>query len=252
MSNSRFSACFVVLGAACLLHACSGDDGPAPSMGTSGSSGRPDQVSLPNAPASRSSEEPLPCPDPHPEAESMYRQFYEELQTLYCRRQFECCTEEERGGLGGLGEDTQEECLQEVGEYIPDLDDTDVSSMECGRILFRADLAATCLAELRNGTCSDLDQLPNCVQVRTAPETERVLWEPRSQPGAACEGYSLDCAGGYCETPSVVEQGIGQCAPWKSNGAACDSDLQCKGALCAGGDTCETIFSIDDPFCRRY
>lgn len=47
--------------------------------------------------------------------------------------------------------------------------------------------------------------------------------------------------------PNVIEQGTGRCAPWIPDDRACDSDVQCKGSLCGGGETCETGFSAPAP-----
>jgi hypothetical protein len=50
----------------------------------------------------------------------------------------------------------------------------------CGRVHFLADLAATCLDELRNANCEDLKQLPDCAVDQTVANETHWLLEPAS------------------------------------------------------------------------
>jgi hypothetical protein len=201
---------------------------------------------VPGAGTSSGSGGALRCPNPQPNATDEYVEFYEQVQTLYCERQWECCQPEERPLAG----DSLEECLADVGKIIPDTSFDDEDSMRCGRIVFLKDKAAACLEQLRTGSCADLRTLPNCVEDRNGPKTRRLFFEATSPPGEACESDSLDCAGGYCDTGMALS-GRGKCAPWKPEGASCYGDQECSGNLCEGGTTCGSI-SIEDAFCSRF
>jgi hypothetical protein len=54
-------------------------------------------------------------------------------------------------------------------------------------VRFRADLAAACLAEIRNASCEEAKRLPDCVTDATFANETHLLLEPASPTGSVCE-----------------------------------------------------------------
>jgi len=222
---------------ACWVVSCSsGGDGDGSGAGL--------ESSVPNLIGGGDTEQ-LRCDDERPDAADAYRAFYEELQTLYCERQFECCSAQERGAAA---EDTREECLARVGYVIRGLSSSNEDGLLCGRVQFQADAAAGCLDEIRGATCDEVKDLPNCVG-----DGGYLLLRGTSSVGGLCEDAdSLDCAGGYCDTDREV-YGAGRCASLKPDGESCYFDSECESRNCLGSENACVPPSdfLPDVFCRR-
>jgi hypothetical protein len=227
------------------VQACSSDAEPAPS--TSTGSRTPDGAgSVDDAidDAFRGGGgDGLRCSDARPEQVGVYDAWYAEYAELMCRRQYECCTEDERSPIAPS---TLEGCLEDPSLDIDGRTAENLNSMDCGRILFRADAAADCLEQLRSLSCDELDDFPDCIGDRGTR-----IWEPTSSLGERCDGYSVDCVGGYCESGAQL-QGDGVCSAPKAEGTACLWDKECASNNCPlSEDSCQPP-EEDEPFCSRY
>lgn len=231
--------------AAYVFVGCGGDDNEDSASSPSSSERGTSSLNPIGGASTGSSSSALRCSNPQPNAVAEYKDFIEQLQTLLCQRQWECCQPNERP-LAGTSLD---DCLSDVGRIIPDSSYDDEDSMRCGRILFQRDKADACLAQLRTGSCGDLRGTSDCLKDQAGPETARLLWQATSQTGEACESYGLDCANGYCDTGTELS-GRGKCAPWKPADASCYADKECERGLCRGGKTCGQG-GLEEFFCSR-
>lgn len=190
----------------------------------------------------------LACDQAAADQLTQFQQFSVDLQTLYCQRQYECCSADERLP-SPFSEDTLEFCVATAGNLNAD-PFVGEDNIACGRVHFRADLAASCLDEIRNATCEDVKQLPDCVVDQTVANETHWLLEPASPAGSVCEYGSETCIGGYCDTGGTIG-GYGQCVPYKVQGDACVEDYECEGGSC-GDEGCSTRSGIGEvTFCWR-
>jgi hypothetical protein len=188
------------------------------------------------------------CDQSAAEQLTQFQQFSVDLRTLYCERQYECCSADERLPPP-FGEDTLDFCLATVSSLNAD-PFVGEENIACGRVHFRADLAAACLDEIRGASCEDVKQLPDCVVDQTVANETHFLLEPASPAGSVCEYGSETCIGGYCDTGGMLVS-YGQCMPYKVQNDACVEDYECQGGGC-GEDGCSTRSGIGDlTFCWR-
>jgi len=232
--------------------ACSSSDSePSGSAGNGGGRAAPMQSASglqPTVPAGRDEPE-LAC-DPSAQGQlTQFRQFSVELKTLYCERQYECCSAEERIA-SPFGEDTLESCLEATNNLNVD-PFVGEDNIECGRVRFRPDLAAACLAEIRAAGCEEVKRLPDCVTDATFANETHLLLEPASPVGSVCEYGSETCIGGYCDTGGMLVE-FGKCATYKAPGEACVDGDECEGGGCSDDNGCYRSGGIGElRFCAR-
>jgi hypothetical protein len=191
----------------------------------------------------------LACDQSAADQLTQFREFSVELQTLYCQRQYECCSADERFVSPLYGEDTLESCVEAADNLNAD-PFVGEDNIACGRVHFRADLAAACLAEIRAANCEDVKQLPDCVVDETGANEIHLLLEPASPVGSVCEYGSATCIGGYCDTGGMLYS-PGKCAPYKAENDACVEGFECEGGGC-GEKRCTSQGGIGGlSFCER-
>jgi hypothetical protein len=192
----------------------------------------------------------LACDESAADQLTQFRQFSVELQTLYCERQYECCTADERLVSPLYGEDTLESCVEAADNLNAD-PFVGEDNIACGRVHFRADLAAACLAKIRSASCEEAKRLPDCVTDASSANEKHLLLEPASPTGSVCEYGSVTCIGGYCDTGGMLYS-PGQCAPYKVNDDACVDDHECQGGRCYDEEGCGSTSGIGElSFCAR-
>jgi hypothetical protein len=192
----------------------------------------------------------LACDQSAADQLTQFREFSVELQTLYCQRQYECCSADERFVSPLYGEDTLESCVEAADNLNAD-PFVGEDNIACGRVHFRADLAAACLAEIRAANCEDVKQLPDCVVDETGANEIHLLLEPASPVGSVCEYGSATCIGGYCDTGGELYS-PGKCATYKVANDACVEDYECLRGDCDDEDGCSSRSGLGEiSFCRR-
>jgi hypothetical protein len=147
----------------------------------------------------------------------------------WCGRVYECCSPDDRLG-GTLTGGSQAECRFQVATALTVAFSAARDEADAGRVTYDPGAAATCLADLRAGSCDAL-------RARAAELPCKGALHPAVAVGGACAS-TLDCVDGFCQTPAEpVDAGAaaGVCVAHGEVGAACDADDACASGFCAGG-----------------
>jgi hypothetical protein len=155
-----------------------------------------------------------------------------QLRRVICEKVFSCCSAADLKNNPDLGT-TVASCEAKLdGEATFLLADVGASVAQ-GRLVYRGDKMAACMAELKGRTCEiakmpygDLDVTELC----------RAAFEPQVAEGGACSDY-WDCIGGWCLGDNGGLQD--HCSPLKPVGGDCDEGPECLSGVCGDDRLCE-------------
>jgi hypothetical protein len=153
----------------------------------------------------------------------------QQMRQLICEKVFSCCSAEELKSNPDLGTDVASCVAGLDGESTYLLSDV-VASVEQGRLIYRPDKLAACVAEFRSRSCADAKMPPGDKDVTALCAA---AFEPRVPVGGACSDY-WDCIGGWCA--GDLGDLKDRCQPLKLVGGDCDEGPECESGMCDEDD----------------
>jgi hypothetical protein len=147
------------------------------------------------------------------------------LKTALCEKLYQCCSSAELMANPGIGKDVAS-CEATLGSYATFLLADVQQSMTGNRIIYHGDRMATCLADLRARSCSEVKMPAGEISVLSLCEG---AIEPRVPAGGPCSEY-WDCVGGWCE--GDVGGLMDKCSAKKPDGEECDESPECASGTC--------------------
>jgi hypothetical protein len=155
-----------------------------------------------------------------------------QLRKMICEKVFSCCSAADLTNNPDLGNDVASCQAGLDGEATFLLADVGASVAQ-GRLIYRGDKMAACMAELNARSCAQAKMPPSDYDVT---QLCRAAFEPQVPTGGACSDY-WDCIGGWCEGDIGNLQD--HCSPLKPIGGDCDEGPECLSGLCGDERVCE-------------
>jgi hypothetical protein len=169
---------------------------------------------------------------PSPPAPVALEEVRGQIRQLICEQVFACCSPADLKNNPDLGNDVAACVAGLDGEATFLLADV-AASVNQGRLLYRGDKMAACMAELKGRSCAEA-KMP--AGDKDVTQLCRAAFEPRVPIGGACSDY-WDCIGGWCEGDIGNLQD--HCAPLKPVGGDCDEGPECQSGVCGDDRVCE-------------
>ena len=178
--------------------------------------------------------------------------FVEANVEAYCGKMFACHSLEEiQDDLGFLRISDERSCIEFFGSYEMDRAHAQVARAHKGRLVFEAAQADACVAELKQLTCAEFEQVPSPNISYRPPRCTPFL--PSVEDGSSCDG-SDECFSGACA--QLSEENGSVCIHVPSKGEAC-TDFCAAGLYCdqvcqperPNGTTCEHTYQCESQRC---
>lgn len=177
-----------------------------------------------------------------------------EMARTICTRAYDCCTAEQLmpNDAAGTSEATCEELSTTSFRNTMNAVER---AQKRGRIVYHGDRLATCLANIRNATCDELNRTNHLSGV----DCGATYLEPKVSPGGACDMDS-ECIDGTCAVPEGASEGI--CIARGQDGAFCGEEVRCTSgfacdeanhvcrAIHPDGATCTTAADCESGSCN--
>jgi hypothetical protein len=149
-----------------------------------------------------------------------------EMARTICTRAYDCCTVDQLMSNDAAGT-TEAMCERESTTAFRNTMNAVERAQRRGRVAYRGDLLATCLANMRAASCDDLQRTNHL----SGFDCGAMYLEPRVAVGGACDMDS-ECIGGSCAVAEGADEGI--CVVFGHENDSC-----ADGAHCAAGFSCD-------------
>jgi hypothetical protein len=148
-----------------------------------------------------------------------------QMRQLICEKMFSCCSTADLKDNPDVGNNVAS-CVAGLDREATFMLADVVASVEQGRLVYRGDKMAECIARFKSMSCAEA-KMPAGDKDVTA--LCKPAFEPRVPVGGACTDY-WDCAGGWCAGDLGDLQD--HCAPIKLEGEECDEGAECASGMC--------------------
>src|SRR4029453_10526832 len=103
-----------------------------------------------------------------------------EIAKAVCPRAYDCCMQSQLMSNEMAGTD-EASCEEKTTEGFRNSLNVIITSQDKGRVVYRGDKLAACLAYIRSSSCQELNRTNHFTGLRCEPYTE-----PKVSPGGAC------------------------------------------------------------------
>jgi hypothetical protein len=147
-----------------------------------------------------------------------------EVSKALCEKIYTCCSPAERMENSLTGTDAAS-CQAKLAAFPAFYLDFQVA-LAAGRAVYHGDRMATCLADLRAGSCDKIKATAGGADIS---KVCKGVFEPRVAPGGHC-GAWWDCVDGWCAGDFGIDRD--SCVARKPQGAVCDENAECSSNHC--------------------